>query len=528
MEFIKKFHIQDDGSQIDLPSRIAAKYFALASLGALFTYVLESQSILFPPNSIKFKFKSIEGTMFIDSSSSRQLELICNAQNPQSKDHLFGVLDHTETPMGRRLLRASILQPLVSITTLLDESDIKARFQVVEILMQNPAYLEQIRKQLESFYDLEHLISAIIQVPQKHAAKYAEQAINRVILLKHIMKQTKLVANTIPDSTSELLADIQKVLLNVEIDQVLDLIDNVVDEHITYQKTPLGLRNQRCYAVLPGYNSLLDVARQTYKEAMDDVYELQKQYSDLMGFPVKLEFNLSVGFYLKIANEQIGDEPLLEEFINIVKRKGYSTCTTLKIMSQNERLKESQTEIYLMSEQYFHLTRIMGELILRLHEYLPLMYKISEAISLLDLLSCFASVSLKHDYVCPELGETLALHNAWHPILERISSTPIVKNDVFADSTLKMQFITGSNMSGKTVYLNQIAIIVIMAQMGCFVPCDYASIRITDKLLTRIGHDDDQQAQMSSFTQEIREIVFLLSQVTDRSLVIIDELGRGT
>ena len=206
-------------------------------------------------------------------------------------------------------------------------------------------------KQLEQFLDLEHLISSLIQVPQKHAAKYAEQSINRVIQLKHIMKQTQYVAKEIPETDSELLNEIRRAISSVDIDNVLALIDEVIDEHITYQKTPLGLRNQRCYAVRSGFNSLLDVARQTYKEATDDVYELQKQYSDLMGFPIKLEFSLSTGFYLKMSGDQLGDEELLEDFINIVHRKGYLTCTTLKIMSQNERLKESQTEIYLMSEQ---------------------------------------------------------------------------------------------------------------------------------------------------------------------------------
>jgi DNA mismatch repair protein MSH4 len=164
----------------------------------------------------------------------------------------------------------------------------------------------------------------------------------------------------------------------------------------------------------------------------------------------------------------------------------------------------------------------------QLHEFLPLLYKISEAISLLDMLLSFSHSAIQNNYVCPEISETMALHNARHPILEQVSSGAIVKNDVFADSTIRMQFVTGPNMSGKTIYLNLIALVIVMAQTGSFVPCDYASIRITDKLLTRIGHDDSRHAQMSSFTQEMRECMFVLNQVTEKSLVIIDELGRGT
>jgi DNA mismatch repair protein MSH4 len=147
---------------------------------------------------------------------------------------------------------------------------------------------------------------------------------------------------------------------------------------------------------------------------------------------------------------------------------------------------------------------------------------------MLDMLLCFALVAHEEDYVKPEISDTLALRNSRHPILEKVSSTPVVPNDCYVDESVRFQIVTGPNMSGKSIYLNQIAIILVMAQLGCYVPCDYASIRISTKLLTRIGHDDGRHAEMSSFTEEMRDAMFILQQCNDSSMVIIDELGRGT
>ena len=134
----------------------------------------------------------------------------------------------------------------------------------------------------------------------------------------------------------------------------------------------------------------------------------------------------------------------------------------------------------------------------------------------------------EEDYVKPEISDTLALRNSRHPILEKVSSTPVVPNDCYVDDSVRFQIVTGPNMSGKSIYLNQIAIISVMAQLGCYVPCDYASIKISTKLLTRIGHDVGRHAEMSSFTEEMRDAMFILQQCNDSSMVIIDELGRGT
>jgi DNA mismatch repair protein MSH4 len=144
------------------------------------------------------------------------------------------------------------------------------------------------------------------------------------------------------------------------------------------------------------------------------------------------------------------------------------------------------------------------------------------------MLLCFALVAHEEDHVKPEISDTLALRNSRHPILEKVSSTPVVPNDCYVDDSVRFQIVTGPNMSGKSIYLNQIAIILVMAQLGCYVPCDYASIKISTKLLTRIGHDDGRHAEMSSFTEEMRDAMFILQQCNDSSMVIIDELGRGT
>lgn len=287
-----------------------------------------------------------------------------------------------------------------------------------------------------------------------------------------------------------------------------------------------------------GFNGLLDVARQTYKETTDDVYNLITSYAEQYGLPLKPHFNPTAGFQIVCPRDLVPhDLPLV--FTNLVLRKKQAFFTTLDLKKYNERINESLAEIYLMSD------KIVAELLSRARERIGVLYKASDAVALLDLVASFSAYCVLTACVRPEFTDTLvgclpgearsklmlspqAVKNGRHPIKEKISLDPFVPNDCYASSANSFQIVTGPNTSGKTTYLRSIALLQIMAQIGCYVPAEYASFRIADALFSRTCNDDAEELQASTFMIEMREVAHILRNATDRSLIIIDELGRAT
>ncbi|KAL2917178.1 MutS protein msh4 [Polyrhizophydium stewartii] len=474
---------------------LSQKCFCLSAAAALLKYIESVQNIVFTNHSLRFKYVSAEGVMMIDPITARNLELVQNLGGRHSRDTLFGALNGTKTSMGG--------------------------------LVSHPRTIFEIQQALSGFLDVDHLISSLVQIHRKHTVRHAEQAVNTVIVLKHILLQIGSVAAAIENAEPVLLRAVHAVLSDQGFQTLLETIDAVINEDVTFQKTAIGLRNQRCFAVRSGFNGLLDVARQTYKEATADVHELVEHYAEQYRLPIKLAFSPTVGFQMKISLDFLPrGQQLPAEFINRVDRGKQAVFTSLKLMSQNDRIRESLTEVYLMGD------KIVSDLTSKLRESLAVLYRLSESIALLDMITGFAHVAEQSRAVRPEFTTALAIKNGRHPILESMSdaSLAVVPNDVFSDATARLQIITGSNMSGKTTYLRQIALISVMAQTGSFVFADYVSVRLLDRLVlfSRIGTDDSLEANSSSFMCEMRESAFIVDNATDRSLVVIDELGRGT
>uniref|UniRef100_A0A670IUL7 MutS homolog 4 n=1 Tax=Podarcis muralis TaxID=64176 RepID=A0A670IUL7_PODMU len=188
----------------------------------------------------------------------------------------------------------------------------------------------------------------------------------------------------------------------------------------------------------------------------------------------------------------------------------------------NERCQESLREIYHMT--YLIVCKLLSEI----YEHIHCLYKLSDAVSMLDMLQSFAHACTLSDYVRPEFTDTLAIKEGWHPVLEKISFEKPVANNTYITEGSNFIIITGPNMSGKSTYLKQIALSQIMAQIGSFVPAEYSSFRIAEQIFTRIGMDDDIETNSSTFMKEMKEIAYIIQNANDRSLIIIDELGRGT
>jgi DNA mismatch repair protein MSH4 len=494
-------------------------YFVFSAIAALFDFISTTSDISFKEKSVFFKKLSIDGRMMIDYQTTRCLELVENNKNNKSSESLFGILNHCSTKMGSRLLRSSILQPLTKVV------EIQLRQQAVKELSEQRDFAKNLSNVLCDVPDLDNLIASLIQIPKNRPEKFCEQSINRILMFKQVIEKSICLKDRLTGANlhSSILVSMCHNLNRLPLDQLLQSIDDVIEKDVNFQKSSLGLRNQRCSAVKSGFDGLLDVARQTYKEANEDVNETFASYSETYQFPFKLAFNSGLGFYVSLSLEELGQESLPDIFINIVRRGKLLHFSTLELTCLNVRIQEALQEVYNLSE------KIITDLLICIHQRIETFYAISEHISMIDFLLSLCIYSFSSNQSClPEFSLSLALKDARHPILDKSMAATIVPNDIYADSSIRLQFLTGPNMSGKSTYFSQIALLQVMAQIGSYIPCQFASIRICEQLLTRIGYDDSIVAQVSSFSLEMKECAFILEHITSSSLVIIDELGRGT
>ncbi|KAF8941708.1 MutS protein msh4 [Haplosporangium gracile] len=514
LECIKKYIVKEGSASLLLG--IPTKYFCLAATAAVMQHIVESRHAVFLNHSVRFKYQICTGSMVIDCATARNLELTMNLSNQNDKDTLFGILNETLTPMGARLLRSNILQPLT------DERTIQTRLDCVQELSQVEDRFYALKASLKTTNDVDHLITAFIQVPAKPSIKHSEQYINHIINLKHTLHAIASIAHSLGPCQNSLLVTIHRLLTDPRLEKFSDLIDEVIERYVVLEKTAVGIRHQRCFAVKAGCNGLLDVARQTYKETCNDILDVTNRYVQEYGINLKVQFSVTMGYYFTTTVDQLdgNDIPLI--FINVVKKGKSLTFTTLELVKKNAKINDSLTEVYLMSD------KIVSDLSSNIRGEIGALYKASEAIAMLDMLLSFAHQSTISDFVRPEFTDTLVIKQGRHPILEKISSLAFIPNDTYAGSLNTFQIITGPNMSGKSTYLRQVALLTIMAQIASFVPAEYASFRIVDQLLSRICNDDCIELNASTFMTEMKETAYIVENATEQSLVVIDELGRGT
>ena len=300
------------------------------------------------------------------------------------------------------------------------------------------------------------------------------------------------------------------------------LIAGTLNTDVAYARAPVELRNQRAYAVQSGVNQFLDIARQTYKEANNDAYLLAESLKQEHEMAFELKYDPARHFFIRVSATEFEDRQLPNVFVNIFRRKNIIECQTLDLVKLNQKITDAHNEIINMSDNAVQ--ALITDVRVRLHS----LFKISESIAMLDMLFAFAQLATAQDYVKPELTETLAIKAGRHPIHEKIHQDKFVPNDVYATQQKRFQIITGCNMSGKSIYIRSIALMTVMAQIGSFVPAEYGSFSLIHQLFARVSTDDNIEANVSTFAAEMREIAFILRNLEPRSLIIIDELGRGT
>ncbi|KAL9586894.1 MAG: hypothetical protein Q9203_003706 [Teloschistes exilis] len=514
LEYIQQLAFKQDVEAIKVS--VGGNFYATCCIAAVLKYIELALSFSFPFHSLRIKYETSEGSMMIDLSTIASLELIQNIQNPKSRDCLFGLLNQTLTPMGARLLKSHLLQPSTNADTL------EKRYNALDELATREDVFFAVRQALKAFVDVDRILTAITIMPTKPTIQHLEQSINNVIAFKQYVKSIPAVFEALATANSELLVHINELCAPERIVDVQRLIDDTINEDITYQSQPLDLRNQRTYAIKSGVNGLLDVARQTYKEANADAYQLVTDLGQNHSIALDMRYDTARQFYIRIATSELEERNLPEVFINAFQKKTYIECQTLDLLKLNQKIVDSHHEVLQMSD------RSIQELIDKVREDIAPLFKTCEAIALLDMIASFAQIVTTQDYCRPELTDTFAIKSGRHPIREKIHAQKFVPNDAYATQQSRFQIITGCNMSGKSTYIRSLALMTVMAQIGCFVPATYASFPIRHQLFARVPSDESIEANVSSFASEMRETAFILRNIDRRSLVIIDELGRGT
>ncbi|EMG49034.1 hypothetical protein G210_0295 [Candida maltosa Xu316] len=501
-----------DANESTLEQTVLGKELSVAAANACINYCINSRHFR-TTNKIRLFFTNCESTMAIDANTIRDLELVQSLA--EGGTTLFSFLNHCVTKMGQRMLRASVLQPLTH------ENSIKLRLDSVHELMTNEDILINIRSQMKQTRDLENAFASFLE-PKCISGQ--DQAINNVILLKTVLKNSFSIRRNLQYMHSHLLAQVKQILDHDSIQLALETINHYINEDCQWANNSLELANQRANAVKSGVNGLLDVSRRVREKLLEEVSEMVNQLSEDLEMGLDYRYESTRGFFIKIKSDKVKVDDLPNVFINTMVKKKTIECTTIDLMKQSARYNDIVSEITTLN------STIIEDLYTKINEYIPILLMVSEAIGTLDLLcslAYFISIQ-KVSYICPEFNSSLTIVRSYHPILANLIHDFVPNNYSAAQEISRFQIITGANMSGKSVYLRQLAYIIIMAQIGCFIPAEYAKLRIFGFLYSRLSSDNNNEMHASSFSKEMIDMVSILKDSNDNSLVLIDELGRGS
>ncbi|WP_199741548.1 MULTISPECIES: DNA mismatch repair protein MutS [unclassified Flavobacterium] len=438
--------------------------------------------------------------VWMDRFTIRNLELY-HSYNPNAVT-LLDVIDKTLSPMGGRLLKRWLALPLK------DSAKIKSRHEVVSYLKDNQDVLKNIQNQIKQISDLERLISKIAagKVSPREVV-YLKESLDAIIPIKTLaLESPQEAVKVIGDSlhNCELLREKIKTILN--------------------QDAPVAIAKGN--AIAKGVNAELDDLRAISTSGKEFLDGIEKRESQLTGISsLKISFNNVFGYYIEVRN--LHKDKVPAEWIRkqtLVNAERYIT----------EELKEYETKI-LGAEEKIHKIEVelFEQLVSWIATYIKPVQMNANLVAQLDCLCSFTQLAIENKYICPELDETfeLEIKNGRHPVIEKQLplGMPYIANDVFLDrETQQLIMITGPNMSGKSAILRQTALIVLLCQMGSFVPADSVRMGIVDKIFTRVGASDNISMGESTFMVEMNETASILNNISDRSLVLLDEIGRGT
>lgn len=474
---------------------------ATAAVYGMFDYIGETQK------SLTGRFTSIErqdssSVMTIDLSARRNLELTQTMRSKEKRGSLLWVLDSTKTSMGKRLLKNYIEQPLASPARIID------RLEAVEQFTKNPVVLMETGDILERVYDLERLMTRVMY---KTANPRDLKSLSVTSLQLPALKE-QLAAL----SGSKLLRSLEKSISTL--DEISGLVENaIIDE------PPVTIKDGG--VIKDGFNEELDELRHVMKNGKEIINEILEKEKEKTGIKnLKIGFNRIFGYYIEVTRSYYD---LIPDYY--IRKQTLANCERFI----TEELKNAENNILGAKDKSLSLeAEIFSEVRDFLSTKLGEVQRTASAVAAADVLASFADVALKNNYVRPDIAidGVIDIRDGRHPVVElMLTDEMFVPNDVYLDTkSSRMSIITGPNMSGKSTYMRQTALITLMAQMGCFVPASYAKISVVDRIFTRVGASDDLTAGQSTFMVEMSEVAEILKYATKNSLVILDEVGRGT
>lgn len=430
----------------------------------------------------------------MDIHTKRNLELTESIRNKERMYSLLWLLDETKTAMGGRLLKSWIESPL------LDIDKINHRYDTVATLLEEFILSEELRKYLYDVYDLERLCGRI---------SLGSANARDLIQLKESLK---------------VLPEINKILSLINYTTLPDISNlyNLLESSL-YETPPQTLKEG--YLIKPGYNKELDELKDLRSGGKDFISNYEQEERERTGIKnLKVGFNKVFGYYIEISK---GNLPLVKEEYGYIRKQTLTNCERFI----NPILKEKEDLVLSAEEKIINLEY---DLFINIrntcNEYTHIIQEIAKTISEIDVLSSFALISEKYNYTRPTLTKehNLEIIDGRHPVVEKVINENYIPNDIIMDPKTSILLITGPNMAGKSTYMRELGIITIMAQIGCYVPAKKAILPIFDKIFTRIGASDDLVSGESTFMVEMTEAANAIKNATPDSLILFDELGRGT
>ena len=497
-ETAKKLVTEQFGA--DTVTRLAGTPLAVRALGGLMAYLRVTQ---FTGLERLLEAKSYlpQEYMRLDVAARRNLELTETMRSREKRGTLFWVLDKTKTSMGRRLLRSSIEQPLLSVNA------INRRLNAVTELTRNSILISELAAALDGVYDLERLMTRVV---------YGNPPVKDMIALGATTARLPAI--------KELLGEVQCALLR-EIEQNIDPLEDVARLIGSAIDPDSDIPLKEGGVIREGYDKQLDEARHLSKDIRGILAEIEEREKDATGIrTLRIGYNRVFGYYIEVSNsfrDQVPAHYIRKQTLTNAER-----YITEEIKELEERVLHAQQEAIDRASELYEQVRatVAAEL--------PRIQQTAAAVAGLDMLCSLATVALNNNYCCPtvDLSDEIEISEGRHPVVEQLlDGVPFVPNDTKLNNREnQIAVLTGPNMAGKSTYMRQVALIVLMAQVGSFVPAASARIGIVDGIYTRVGASDDLTTGQSTFMVEMSEVANILKEATEKSLLILDEIGRGT
>lgn len=508
---------QTESSTLDvtLAEQLLLKHFHLLSLGgmglssgevdmlataSLLAYLKETQRTDLS-HLMHVSLYNVDAYMLLDIATRRNLELTETLREKRRKGSLLWVLDHTKTSMGSRYIRKCIEQPLIHV------EEINERLNATEELKNNPLLRADFMEALSNIYDIERLMSKV---------SYGTCNAKDLIALKQSLKALPEIKALLKDMTASGLVHLYE---NMDVmSDIYALIERAIEE-----EAPLSVREGGL--IKNGYNEQVDYLRQAKEKGASWLMEIEAKEREKTGIKnLKIKYNKVFGYFLEVTQSY---NHLVPDYF--IRKQTLANCEryiTEELKKVEEEVLGAEDKLNTLEYQLF--TEVRENVLGEMHRLLG----VSHQIAILDMFCSFADVADEYHYVKPNVteGYDLEIKEGRHPVVEKmLGSQSFISNDVSLNQKeSQMMLLTGPNMAGKSTYMRQVALIVLMAQIGSFVPAESATIGAVDRIFTRVGASDDLASGQSTFMVEMMEVANILHHATAKSLLILDEIGRGT